>query len=66
VARRLRSALDDLLTVVPPDRRGPLEEQQSKLDAAAEEALDDDRDVDLNTSSDGQGIGRAASRSSSG
>lgn len=63
VARRLRSALDDLLAVAPPERRPPLEEQRSLLDAAAAEALGDDREVDLNTSSDGQGIGRAAGRS---
>ena len=62
VARRLRSALDDLLAVAPAGRRPPLEEQRSKLDAAAAEALGDDREVDLNTSSDGQGIGRAAGR----
>jgi uncharacterized membrane protein len=62
VARRLRSALDDLLTVAPAERRPPLEEQRAKLDAAAEEALGDEREVDLNTSADGQGIGRAAGR----
>jgi uncharacterized membrane protein len=65
VARRLRSAFDDLLTVVPADRREPLDEQRAKLDAAAEGALDDERDVELDASADGQGIGRAASRSAS-
>jgi uncharacterized membrane protein len=64
VARRLRAALDDLLEVVPPERRGPLEEQRSKLDAAVEEALGDERDIGLNTSPDGQGMGRAAGRGS--
>jgi uncharacterized membrane protein len=62
VARRLTSALEDLLTVVPPDRRPPLEQQLSKLRAATERELDDDREVDLNASADGQGIGRRASR----
>jgi uncharacterized membrane protein len=65
VARRLRSALEDLLTVVPPGRRPALEEQLSKLQAATEQALGDERDVDLSSSADGQGIGRRAGSSSS-
>ena len=63
VARRLRSAIDDLVAVVPPERRPPLEEQASKLDRAMQHALDDDRDVNVNASGDGQGIGRGARRS---
>ena len=34
VTRRLRAALDDLLTVAPADRRAPLERQLDLLDAA--------------------------------
>ncbi len=34
VVRRLRAALADLLTVAPPDRRAPLEEQLELLRAA--------------------------------
>ncbi len=65
VARRLRSAIDDLLTVAPADRRAPLEEQLSKLQAGIEEALGDQREVDVNTGTDGQGLGRRAGQSTS-
>ena len=63
VARRLRAALDDLLTVAPPERREPLEDQRRKLDADIEQALEDDGQVALNSSADGQGIGRRAGHS---
>lgn len=36
VARKLRAILDDLLELAPPDRRAPLEEQQTLLDASVE------------------------------
>lgn len=65
VSRRLRSAIGDLLTVVPEDRRAPLEEQLSKLQAATEEALSDERDVELNAGADGQGVGRKAGQAAS-
>ena len=65
VSRRLRSAIDDLLTVVPDDRRAPLEEQRSKLQAAAEEALSDERDIEVNAGADGQGVGRRAGQAAS-
>ncbi len=58
VSRRLDAALDDLLTVAPPARRPPLEEQRSKLQAATRDALADERDIELNAGADSQGIGR--------
>jgi uncharacterized membrane protein len=65
VSRRLRSAIGDLLTVVPEDRRAPLEEQLSKLQAATEEALSDERDVEVNAGADGQGVGRKSGQAAS-
>jgi uncharacterized membrane protein len=65
VSRRLRSAIEDLLTVVPAERRAPLEDQRSKLQAATEEALSDERDVELNARADGQGVGRNAGQAAS-
>lgn len=40
VQRRLRAMLDDLLTIVPDERRPALEEQRAMLDAQAEAAFD--------------------------
>jgi uncharacterized membrane protein len=44
VARRLRAALEDLLSVAPPERRSPLEEQldllQSGIEASTSEVSD--------------------------
>jgi uncharacterized membrane protein len=45
VSRRLRSAIRDLLSVAPPDRRPALEEQLDLLTAAARSEFDDDRDL---------------------
>jgi uncharacterized membrane protein len=39
VLRRLRTVIDDLLTVAPPDRRGPLEEQLALLAEATGQGM---------------------------
>ena len=57
VTRRLRAALDDLLTVAPPERRRALEEQLDLLSASTESAGGDHRDVAFARHPDGQGIG---------
>ena len=59
VTRRLRAALDDLLTVAPPDRRAPLERQLELLDAAV--AANDWPEAERSEGlvNDTQGIGSA-------
>jgi uncharacterized membrane protein len=57
VARRLRAALDDLRTVVSPERRPPLDRQLDLLDAAVRRAYDDAADVANALVADMQGIG---------
>jgi uncharacterized membrane protein len=57
VARRLRAALEDLRTVVSPERRPPLERQLKLLDDAVRRAFTDDADVEAALVPDMQGIG---------
>jgi uncharacterized membrane protein len=57
VARRLRAALEDVLTVAPPDRRPPLEHQLDLLKAGVRRAFEDDADVRTALVADLQGIG---------
>lgn len=57
VARRLRAALDDLLTISPPERRPPLKEQLQLLETAARERLSDERDRQYASRGDRSGIG---------
>ena len=57
VARRLRAALEDILTVAPPERRRPLEHQLHLLDAGVRRAFEDDADVRTALVPDLQGIG---------
>lgn len=56
ITRRLRDALDDLLTVAPPERRPPLERQLRLLEAAEVES-DAPRNADGQIPADRQGIG---------
>lgn len=44
VARRMRSALEDLLAVAPPERRGVLKEQLELLQAGVDGAMNEARD----------------------
>ena len=60
VARRLRSALNDLCTVAPPERVSILEEQLELLEASTESLMDDERDVRLALREDRERIGAAA------
>jgi uncharacterized membrane protein len=60
VARRLRAALEDLMTVAPSARRPPLDRQLDLLEAAVRRAYDDDADVDAALIPDMQGIGSGA------
>ena len=57
VARRLRAALEDMLTVAPPERRRPLEHQLHLLDVGVRRAFEDDADVRAALVGDLQGIG---------
>ena len=57
VARRLRAALEDLLTVAPAQRRRPLEHQLRLLDVGVRRSYDDDADVQTALVPDLQGIG---------
>lgn len=57
VARRLRAALVDLLTVAPAERQPPLEHQLRLLEAGVRRAYDDDADVQTSLVPDLQGIG---------
>jgi uncharacterized membrane protein len=57
VARRLRAALEDLRTVVPPGRRAALDRQLELLSAAVNRQYHDDRDRLAALTSDNEGIG---------
>jgi uncharacterized membrane protein len=60
VSRRLVAALDDLLTVVPAERRAPLETQLALLDEVASVAARTEPDRAAAMVSDPSGIGSAA------
>ena len=57
VARRLRAALEDLLSVAPPDRHEPLQRQLRLLEAGVHRAFDEDDDDAAMSHPDAQGIG---------
>lgn len=57
VSRRLRAALEDLVSVAPADRRGALREQLELLASSTVEAHDDSRDVVKAQTADSQGLG---------
>lgn len=59
VTRRLRAALEDLLTIAPADRRSPLERQLELLDAAVADNDWTDTERSDMVSGDPQGIGSA-------
>lgn len=58
VARRMKAALLDLLSVVPPDRRSVLEEQLDLLDVGTRNAMDDPRDAAMSEQPDQGGFGQ--------
>lgn len=57
VTRRMRAALEDLVGMVPEERRGPLREQLSLLEQAVERKTDDTRVREFALTADRQGIG---------
>ena len=60
VTRRLVSAIEDLRSVVPDDRRPVLDEQLDLLEQAVRSAPITERDIDIALSPDPQGIGVAS------
>lgn len=60
VARRLRAALDDLLTTAPPGRRPALQHQLHLLEAGIHRAFEDEADIRAALVADMQGIGSGA------
>ena len=60
VARRLKSALNDLRAVAPPERVPILDEQLELLESATESLMADERDVTMALREDREGIGAAA------
>jgi uncharacterized membrane protein len=56
VARRLRAALEDLLSVAPPDRHAALHHQLRLLDAGVRQAFQGD-DIAVMSLPDAQGVG---------
>lgn len=57
VARRLRAALEDLLSVATPDRHEPLQRQLRLLDAGVAGSFDNDDDAAAMSYPDAQGLG---------
>jgi uncharacterized membrane protein len=57
VARRLRAALEDLLTVAPPERKGALQEQLNLLQAGTDSAMSAARDRTRAARPDARGLG---------
>ncbi|PWC04292.1 DUF2254 domain-containing protein [Agromyces badenianii] len=60
VARRILSALEDLLTVAPEDRRPVLELHRDLVLATVARRYEDDRDIELASGRDASGIGVSA------
>lgn len=57
VSRRLHAALEDLMTVAPPDRQPVLQDQLERLTSLTEKAMSDTRDAEMSSVADRQGIG---------
>jgi uncharacterized membrane protein len=60
ISRRLIAALDDLLSIAPPDRRAALEQQLALLRGELDDEAHDDRERTFALTADVQGIGVAA------
>ena len=60
VTRRLKAALTDLRSLALPDRVAVLDGQLDLLTAAAEAAMEDERDAEMALREDREGIGAAA------
>ena len=57
IPRRLRAALEDLLAVAPPDRKGALLEQIDLLKSGLEEGISEQRDRARSARGDRSGLG---------
>jgi uncharacterized membrane protein len=57
IARRMRAALEDLLTVAPPERRGPLQQQLDLLKSGAQAAMGEASDRKRSLRADSRGMG---------
>jgi uncharacterized membrane protein len=57
VARRLRAALEDLLAIAPPERRGSLQEQIDLLQRAVEDSISQASDRRYSSQGDRSGLG---------
>lgn len=57
IARRMRAALEDLLTVAPPERRGPLKQQLDLLQSGSQAAMSEAGDRKHSLRGDSRGIG---------
>ncbi len=57
VARRLRAALEDLLTIAPRERQGPLQEQLELLQCGTRGAITEERDRMTSSGSNSSGLG---------
>ena len=57
VSRRLHAALEDLLTVAPPDRRLVLQSQLDQLNELTAQVMTDESDARMSSNGDRQGIG---------
>jgi len=57
ITRRLQSALNDLLTVAPPERKAPLKEQLDLLESGARDAMKSASDRKRASRADSRGLG---------
>jgi uncharacterized membrane protein len=57
ITRRLRAALEDLLTIAPLERRCALQEQLDRLQSSVESTMNEDGDRETSSRGDPSGIG---------
>ncbi|GFE80604.1 hypothetical protein GCM10011487_26040 [Steroidobacter agaridevorans] len=57
IERRMRAALEDLLTIAPPDRKGSLQKQLDLLDSGSQDAMDHTIDRQRASRADTRGLG---------
>ncbi len=57
IARRMRAALEDLLTVAPPERRAPLQQQLELLRSGSQAAISEASDRKRSLRGDARGMG---------
>jgi uncharacterized membrane protein len=57
IARRMRAALEDLLTIAPPERKGSLQKQLELLEASSQTAINHATDRKRSSRADARGMG---------